>query len=41
MDETEAKLLGNLLRTVRIGIVCCALIYLGVSIEPSQLMGVI
>ena len=41
MDETEAKLLGNLLRTVRIGVVCCAIIYAGVSIDPAQLMGVI
>ncbi len=41
MDETEAKSIADLLRTVRIGVVCCAIIYAGVSIDPSQLTGVI
>ncbi len=41
MDATEAKSIADLLRTVRIGVICCAIIYAGISIEPSQLMGVI
>jgi hypothetical protein len=41
MDEAESKAIADLLRTVRIGVICCAVIYAGVTIEPSQLMGVI
>ena len=41
MDATESKAIADLLRTVRIGVVCCAIIYAGVSIDPAQLMGVI
>lgn len=41
MDETESKAISDLLRTVRIGVVCCAIIYAGVSIDVNDLMGVI
>ena len=41
MDEAESKAIADLLRTVRIGVIACAVIYAGVTIEPSQLMGVI
>ncbi len=41
MDETEQKAISDLLRTVRIGVICCAIIYAGVAIDPAQLMGVI
>ena len=41
MDEAESKAITDLLRTVRIGVICCAVIYAGVTIEPSQLIGVI
>jgi len=41
MDETEQKAIADLLRTVRIGVICCAVIYAGVTIEPSQFIGMI
>ncbi len=41
LDETEQKAISDLLRTVRIGVICCAIIYAGVAIDPAQLMGVI
>ena len=41
MDETEQKAISDLLRTVRIGVICCAVTYAGVAIDPAQLMGLI
>ena len=38
MDETESKAISDLLRTVRIGVICCAVIYAGVAVDPVQLM---
>ena len=41
MDEAEQKAISDLLRTVRIGVVCCAIIYAGTSIDTTDLMGMI
>ena len=39
MDESEAKAIGDLLRTIRIGVVVCAVIMSGAG--ANELMGVI
>ena len=41
MDEAEQRAISDLLRTVRIGVVCCAIIYAGTNIDTADLMGMI
>lgn len=39
MDEAEQKAVADLLRTVRIGVIVCAIIYSGANMD--ELMGLI